>query len=299
MILPRVHDAITPFLFFTGKGGVGKTSLACATAVGLADRGKRVLLVSTDPASNLDEMLGVTLSDAPSPVPGASGLSASNIDPEAAAETYRERVLAQLDPGASSGWGKRTLREGAEVRRGRAKRRCSRAYAGTARKRGRFPSGLDFHLERGSGGPHRQDERLHPEDGDHPLQIVGENVKAHLRADLFEGAQPEVGRSHPRLDGSKRMFSGLASGAHGPGRAFQPLLHRVEDGFVLPTLDAPFLCRRALRFQRAGDAFRRPVVMQLSPCSTLERDLLWLNRWGIHKATQSQIQGAGWDWRPA
>ena len=102
MILPRVLDAITPFLFFTGKGGVGKTSLACATAVGLADRGKRVLLVSTDPASNLDEMLGVTLSDAPSPVPGASGLSASNIDPEAAAETYRERVLAQLDPGASS-----------------------------------------------------------------------------------------------------------------------------------------------------------------------------------------------------
>ena len=117
-----------------------------------------------------------------------------------------------------------------------------------------------------SGGPHRLDERLHPEDGDHPLQIVGENVKAHLRADLFEGAQPEMGRAHPRLDGSKRMFRGLASGAHGPGRAFQPLLHRVEDGFVLPTLDAPFLCRRALRFQRAGDAFRRPVVMQLSPC---------------------------------
>ena len=48
-------------LFFTGKGGVGKTSLACAAAIALADAGKRVLLVSTDPASNLDEMLGVEL----------------------------------------------------------------------------------------------------------------------------------------------------------------------------------------------------------------------------------------------
>src|ERR1700722_19491929 len=69
-----------------------------------------------------------------------------------------------------------------------------------------FAGGLDFHMERGSGGPHSLDERLHPEDGDHPLQIVGENVKAHLRADLFEGAQPEVGRAHPRLDGSEWMF---------------------------------------------------------------------------------------------
>ena len=62
-------NAPTPFLFFTGKGGVGKTSLACATAIGLADRGLRVLLVSTDPASNLDEMLEVALTDSPTPVP--------------------------------------------------------------------------------------------------------------------------------------------------------------------------------------------------------------------------------------
>ena len=53
------------FHFFTGKGGVGKTSLACATAVGLADRGRRTLLVSTDPASNLDAVLGVTLGNTP------------------------------------------------------------------------------------------------------------------------------------------------------------------------------------------------------------------------------------------
>jgi arsenite-transporting ATPase len=81
-------------LFFTGKGGVGKTSLACATAVGLADRGRRVLLVSTDPASNLDEVLGVALGSHPTAVPGAPGLDALNLDPEAAARVYREQVVA-------------------------------------------------------------------------------------------------------------------------------------------------------------------------------------------------------------
>jgi len=84
------------FLFFTGKGGVGKTSLACACALSLADAGRRVLLVSTDPASNLDEMLGVALSDRPNPVPGAQRLDALNIDPDAAADAYRARVVGQM-----------------------------------------------------------------------------------------------------------------------------------------------------------------------------------------------------------
>jgi len=87
-----VHDP-TRILFFTGKGGVGKTSAACATAIGLADAGKRVLLISTDPASNLDEVLGVRLSGTPTPVSSVAGLSALNIDPEQAAHDYRERVV--------------------------------------------------------------------------------------------------------------------------------------------------------------------------------------------------------------
>jgi len=80
-------------LFFTGKGGVGKTSLACATAIALADRGKRVLLVSTDPASNLDEVLEVQLGQTPTEVPHVPSLWAMNIDPEAAAHAYREKVV--------------------------------------------------------------------------------------------------------------------------------------------------------------------------------------------------------------
>ena len=87
-------ERATRYIFFTGKGGVGKTALACATAIRLADSGKRILLVSTDPASNLDEMLGVRLSHRPVPITHVDGLSALNIDPEKAADEYRERVIA-------------------------------------------------------------------------------------------------------------------------------------------------------------------------------------------------------------
>ncbi|MDE4086049.1 arsenical pump-driving ATPase [Planococcus maritimus] len=85
--------AVTPFLFFTGKGGVGKTSTACATAVALADQGKKVLLVSTDPASNLQDVLEVELTNDPKSIPSVASLSACNIDPEQAAKAYKESVV--------------------------------------------------------------------------------------------------------------------------------------------------------------------------------------------------------------
>jgi arsenite-transporting ATPase len=90
MTLPAVT---TRHLFFTGKGGVGKTSLACATALHLAETGKTVLLVSTDPASNLDEVLETRLSGRPTPVSQVPNLHALNIDPELAASAYRERMV--------------------------------------------------------------------------------------------------------------------------------------------------------------------------------------------------------------
>lgn len=86
-------DRATRFLFFTGKGGVGKTSTACAAAVALADAGKRVLLVSTDPASNLDEVLMQDLGRTPTVIPGVKGLFALNIEPEEAARVYREQLV--------------------------------------------------------------------------------------------------------------------------------------------------------------------------------------------------------------
>lgn len=81
------------FLFFTGKGGVGKTSLSSATAVALADQGRTTLLVSTDPASNLDQVLGVTLGSAPTQITGTVKLWAMNIDPRQSAAQYREKVV--------------------------------------------------------------------------------------------------------------------------------------------------------------------------------------------------------------
>ena len=89
-------EAPPRFVFFTGKGGVGKTSVACATALHLAHRGKRVLLVSTDPASNVGQVLGVTIGNTVTPVDEVPGLSALEIDPGQAAEAYRERIIAPV-----------------------------------------------------------------------------------------------------------------------------------------------------------------------------------------------------------
>ncbi len=84
------------FLFFTGKGGVGKTSVACAAALELVGRGRRVLLVSTDPASNIGQVFGITIGNTITDIPAVPGLSALEIDPEQAAEAYRERIIAPV-----------------------------------------------------------------------------------------------------------------------------------------------------------------------------------------------------------
>ena len=86
-------DSPTPNLFFTGKGGVGKTSTSCATAVALSKAGKRVLIVSTDPASNLEEVFGQEIGSAPKEINAFPGLYGLNVDPEAAAEAYREKLV--------------------------------------------------------------------------------------------------------------------------------------------------------------------------------------------------------------
>ncbi|EBX6014800.1 arsenical pump-driving ATPase [Salmonella enterica subsp. enterica serovar Portland] len=87
---------VPPFLFFTGKGGVGKTSLACATAIHLTASGKRVLLVSTDPASNVAQVFEQTIGHQITPIAAVNGLSALEVDPSAAAAAYRERIVGPV-----------------------------------------------------------------------------------------------------------------------------------------------------------------------------------------------------------
>ncbi|WP_094602599.1 arsenical pump-driving ATPase [Sporomusa silvacetica] len=85
---------LTKYLFFTGKGGVGKTSTACAVAVNLADSGKKILLISTDPASNLQDVFNTELDGKGVLIDGVPGLVVANLNPEEAAQEYRESVIA-------------------------------------------------------------------------------------------------------------------------------------------------------------------------------------------------------------
>jgi arsenite-transporting ATPase len=97
-----MKNTYSKFLFFTGKGGVGKTSLACATAVKIADEGRKVLLISTDPASNLEDVLETPVRNAITPHKDLSTLFTINIDPETSAKEYRARAIAPLKGVASS-----------------------------------------------------------------------------------------------------------------------------------------------------------------------------------------------------
>ncbi len=89
----KLLQNIPPYLFFTGKGGVGKTSISCATAIHLAEQGKRVLLVSTDPASNVGQVFDLAIGNTIRPVTAVPGLSALEIDPQEAARQYRARIV--------------------------------------------------------------------------------------------------------------------------------------------------------------------------------------------------------------
>jgi len=87
---------LPPFIFFTGKGGVGKTSIACATAMQLADSGKKVLLVSTDPASNVGQVFGLTIGNHITAISSVERLFALEINPQAAAQLYRDRIVGPV-----------------------------------------------------------------------------------------------------------------------------------------------------------------------------------------------------------
>ncbi len=92
----RFLDQPPRFLFFTGKGGVGKTSIACAAAIQLAEGGQRVLLVSTDPASNVGQVFGIAIGNRVTAIPAVPRLSALEIDPQAAAQAYRDRIVGPV-----------------------------------------------------------------------------------------------------------------------------------------------------------------------------------------------------------
>ncbi len=89
-----VPDGRPRTIFFAGKGGVGKTVVSCATAVWLARSGHRTLLVTTDPAAHIGDVLGVTVGPEPAPVAGVEGLWAANVDAKAAAVAYTDRIIA-------------------------------------------------------------------------------------------------------------------------------------------------------------------------------------------------------------
>ena len=92
--MKNLIEKIPQFLFFTGKGGAGKTSMSCAISLALAKEGKKVLLISTDPASNLDEVLETKLKSIPTKINGVENLEAMNINPVVAAHEYKEKMVA-------------------------------------------------------------------------------------------------------------------------------------------------------------------------------------------------------------
>lgn len=98
MVTPAFLNNPPRHFLFTGKGGVGKTTVACAVAVRLAQAGRRVLLVSTDPASNIGQVFELTIGNTITAIPRVTGLEAIEIDPEQAVEDYHSRIFTPLRP---------------------------------------------------------------------------------------------------------------------------------------------------------------------------------------------------------
>ena len=86
----------TKFYFFSGKGGVGKTTMAASSAMYYANSGKRTLIITTDPASNLADVFEQSIGHQVTPIAGLANLFALELDPDKATEEYRERTLAPL-----------------------------------------------------------------------------------------------------------------------------------------------------------------------------------------------------------
>ena len=108
----------------------------------------------------------------------------------------------------------------------------------------------------GWSGSDRRHERSDPEDLDHSLHVVGQDVEAHLGSGLFDGPGQEVGASHPRFEGPEGMLDGLPAHAHGAWHVVEPGLHPVEDGLVLPAPEPLELVGRALWLEPTGEAGR-------------------------------------------
>ena len=111
-----------------------------------------------------------------------------------------------------------------------------------------------------SSCPDRRHQRSHTEDRYHSLQVIGQDVEAHLGSDLVEGPGQKMGGAHPSLEGPKRVFDGLSSHAHGVGHAVELVLHPVEHVLMLPALDDPPLGRRAPGSERTSGAGAQVAV---------------------------------------
>ena len=110
---------------------------------------------------------------------------------------------------------------------------------------------MRFELSRRSSGRNGSQKPPHTDQGDHPLDVIGEHVECHLGADVSERAHSEVRRSHPGLDRAERVFDGRAAQTHQGGVAVHTIVHRLDQMLVLPAGDPALLARGAARLERA------------------------------------------------